>query len=163
MSKADVKATVGRPKDDRSVSQLPVTESAPYVCEPVPDAPLPDLLPVLNPLGGFVMWADEHKARALLRERLVVILRRKTKIRGLQIIAMPDIMPPDQLCSQKRFFGLPHRRETNDNPARVWMQDRMGDTSAKRGTMYCISNARARWCRKVCMAVISSCSSKKAA
>jgi hypothetical protein len=166
VSKADVKGTAGRQEGDgRSVNQLPVTESKPYVCEPVPPAPFPDLLPVLDPLGGFIFWADEHKARAMLREKQVVILRRKTKIRGLQVIVDPNVMSIDQICSQNRFFGLPHRRDTHDNPARVWAQDRMGDTAAKRGTMYSLPNGRARWCRKVCMAVVTSCSitPKKAA
>jgi len=139
-------------------SQVPVTAATPqpYSFEPIPTVELPGAYPVLDILGSFLMWADEHQARKLLAERKVQILRRKKgkgKIIGLMVIPDPD-MPADQIVSQKKFFGLPHRRETEDNPANVWTQDKMGSTRKS------IPNARARWCRKVCKQVVLDCLTK---
>ncbi len=152
MSKADLKETAG---NNPGVRQLPVTNSTPYVCAPIPPPPFPGLFKVLDPLGGFLFWATEDQARELLSKRQAVLLwrgsGRKKRVCGLQAIVELDV-PPDKICTQKRFFGLPHKHETDTNPPRVWTQDKMGDSSSKSG-----DNSKARWCRKVCRAVVTSC------
>jgi hypothetical protein len=149
-------------KADLKRSQLPVTDKKLYVCEPIPAAQFPDMLPVLDPLGGFLFWADEQLARALLKKDQVRIFRTPTKIRALQAKGPLDEVPPNKVCSQNRYFGLPHHRETDTNPARVWTQDRMGSTSARPDRMMPVDDKRARWCRKVCIAVVNSCTKKAA-
>lgn len=132
-----------------------------YAFEPIPTVELPDRLPVLDQLGSFLMWVDEHTARKLIKERKAMILRQKRgrgKIIGLMAIPDPDL-PPDKHCSRKTYFGLPHRRETEDNPANVWTQDKMGSTHKG------IPNGYARWARDVCKQVMTDCivTEKKAA
>jgi hypothetical protein len=143
-------------------SQLPVTARAPYVCEPIPAGDLNYLVPVLDPLGSFLFWADEELARSLIKAGQVRICRTKRKIRALQAITSLDNVPPHKRCIQKKLFGLPHRRETETNPAGVWTQDALGYTHSEPGTLMPIDNARAKWARRVCTEVLLSCLKKAA-
>ena len=105
---------------------------------------------MLDILGSFLMWVSEHDARRLLSMRKVELVRRKKgkgKIIGLMVILDPD-MPANQIISRKKYFGLPHRRETEFNPPHVWTQDVMGSTTKGR------ANKHARFCRAVCKQVI---------
>jgi hypothetical protein len=153
-------------KGDLKSSQLPVTDTTPYVCEPIPDGDFPDMVPVLDVLGSFMFFADEQLARSFVVKHQVRIFRTARKIRALQALTTLEDLPASLICSQNRYFGLPNRRETDTNPARVWTQDRMGNTIPSRGSnLMPIDDSRARFCRKVCFAVVTSCakSAKKAA
>jgi len=155
-------------KDDVKDCRLPVTAATPqlylappaaapfserYLFTPIPTVQLPERYPVLDILGSFIMWVSEHDARRLLRARKVELLRRKKgkgKIIGLMAILDPD-MPEDQIISRKKYFGQPHRRETEDNPPHVWAQDKMGSTTRGR------ANKHARFCRAACRAALELC------
>jgi hypothetical protein len=132
------------------------------VCAPIPSGDFPDMLPVLDPLESFLFWADEQLARHLIKKGQVRIFRTKHKIRALQALGALDDLPPSKVCSQNRYFGLPHKRETDTNPARVWTQDRMGSTSYRSDHLMPVDDKRAAWCRKVCRTVVNSCIKKAA-
>jgi hypothetical protein len=139
-------------KADLKGSQLPVTDPAPYVCEPIPAGHFPDVLPVLDKLGGFLFWADEDLARSLVRKHQVRICRTKNKVRALQALQELTAIKDEKRCSMVKFFGIPNRRETEENPARVWTQDKMGHSSMRYG-----DDKRAVWSRKACREVVTSC------
>jgi hypothetical protein len=130
----------------------------PYVLEPVPEGSYPDMVPVLDLAGGFIFWADETLARKLVGLHQVKICRTPKKIRALQAVVSTADLTDSKPCSRAALFGIPHRRETDDNPARVWTQDKMGSSSMRDG-----DNKRAVWSRNVCKAVVTSCLTKKAA
>jgi len=123
-----------------------------YVCEPIPEALFPDLIPVLDMAGGFLFWADETQARKLVSAQQVRICRTKKKIRALQATCAAAKIVTFESGRRAALFGLPHRRETEENPAHVWTQDKMGSSSMKHG-----DNKRAVWSRKACKAVVTSC------
>jgi hypothetical protein len=150
-------------KGDLKRSQLPVTDTTPYVCQPIPAGEFPDMVPVLDVLGSFMFWADEQLARSFVAKHQVRIFRTPRKIRALQALTTLDGVPANEICSQNRYFGLPNRRETDTNPARVWTQDRMGNTIPSRGpNLMPVDDSRARSCRRACFAVVTSCSKKAA-
>lgn len=129
----------------------------PYVCAPIPDGAFPDQIPVVDSLGGFLFMADDDQARELVKQQKVRVWRtsKKHKLRALQaIISLEELQ---KIVSQRRFFGVPHRRETETNPPRVWTLDNMGRTDVNRDNLMPIDDKRARWCRKVCMEVVNSC------
>jgi hypothetical protein len=144
-------------KADLKLKSTPGHRSAPYVCLPIPPAEFPDLIPVIDRLGSFLFMADEPFARELLKKQQVRICRTKKNIRALQLKAAPDAALA-KLISQRRYFGVPHRRETETNPARVWTQDQMGHTNGEKDRLMPVDDRRAEWCRRVCMEVVRSCS-----
>lgn len=150
-------------KADLKRGQLPVTESTPYVCAPIPAGDFPDVVPVLDPLGGFLFWADEELARRLIASRQVTFFRtKKKKVRALMATGPLD-EADSAPRSRRRQFGLPHCKETNTNPPRVWTQDRMGNTTARPDRLMPTDDSIARWCRKVCITVLTSCTTTKKA
>lgn len=136
--------------------KVPKADKA-YVCEPVPEGSYPDMVPVLDLAGGFLFWADETLARKLVSLHQVKICRTPKKVRALQAIVVTKDLADLKPCSRAALFGIPHKRETEDNPARVWTQDKMGRSSMRDG-----DDKRAIWSRNVCKAVVTSCLKKAA-
>jgi hypothetical protein len=169
LSKGDLKEPGA---ERRVVQQLPVTDSTPYVFAPIPEG-FSDLIPVLDPLGSFLFFADETLARQLVAKHQVRIVRpkkqntaKKQQVRALQALGPLDDVPAGLICSQNRYFGIPNQRETDVNPPWVWTQDKMGDTSLHPGRAgrpgRLVDDRRARWSRKVCMAVVLDCAKRAA-
>ena len=134
-------------KADLKGSQLPVTVSAPYVCAQIPAGLFPDMLPVLDEMGGFMFWADETLARSLVAKHQVEICRTTNKIRALKATCRITDLADQKPSSHGALFGVPHKRETDENVYRVWTLERMGWANDK----------KAQWCRKVCKEVLTSC------
>ena len=88
-----------------------------------PSISAPDRLRVVDVCGEHLYWVDELGAQDLLKRGLVRLIRRRGRMRMLQ--AREDAGPPPQLQLAGRGSGLDHmryshRRETVDNPPRVW-------------------------------------------
>jgi hypothetical protein len=88
---------------------------------PIPIATLPEKLPVVDSLGNFMFWADEEKARSLIHERKVTLLRGRSggEIRKLQVIPGEEEAVS---AADFRYMGTrySHSRETEENPKNCW-------------------------------------------
>jgi len=82
-----------------------------------------DRIRVLDVCGEHLYWVDEAGAQDLLKRGQVHLVRRRGRVRMLQ--ARDDIPAPLTLKLEGRGSAFDHtryshRRETPDNPPRVW-------------------------------------------
>lgn len=78
---------------------------------------------VVDEAGEHLFWVYEDRAQDLLKEGKVRLVRRKGRARIL--VARCDVAEPLRLELDGRGSALDHtryshRRETRDNPPRVW-------------------------------------------
>lgn len=83
----------------------------------------PDRLRVIDAVGAHLFWTDEPGAQDLIRRKLVRLVRRGGRARLLQVRADAPAAAVLELAGRGSGFHAlrtVHRRETEDNPPRVW-------------------------------------------
>ena len=80
---------------------------------------MPYRLSVVDAAGTHLFWVDDEKARLLIKERKVEILRTKRRVRALR--AIKPVLEMRGSPSSLHGAAYSHDRETEDNPNGCWM------------------------------------------
>lgn len=88
---------------------------------------------VIGVSGEFLGWATEDEAHLLVRHGQATVVRRRGKIRVVQAV-VESIRKPWEVRMLGRGSALDHtryshRRETEENPPRVWAFTRVQNLS----------------------------------
>jgi len=89
-----------------------------------------DWTAVIGVSGDHIMWADRDLAQRFLKAGKVVLIRRRGRKSILQALPEAEIRKPGEVRSLGRGTALDHtryshRRETDQNPPRVWSHTRL--------------------------------------
>jgi len=79
---------------------------------------MPYRLSVVDAAGKHLFWVDDEKARQLIKERKVEILRTKRRVRALRAIA--PVLEMRGSAADLRGARYSHDRATEENPHGVW-------------------------------------------